>query len=258
MISLNSLRRQYYEAVLAIDNLEDMKSILPNAMSSNFEPILKGVIDLLSKEIYDYIELMNEEKDESGKEAYMEEIRTLKQKVDLCQMVIDSALVQQEEYIDMDKKTTIIFGVNPSGNISFFNDIKRDIDEHYYPTILELLEQLESGEITHNPEKSIRFNSNNGKLQGLFEIKGFQVRLFYRLLPSNMVYVEMVRVKKANCTARDIEEPVRRTNLLGKDYEMIRSRIKEGKSIDEIIISSQEILRDIREYLLSRTKKEVK
>lgn len=193
---LHELRQQYFNLSLSVEP-EEILSILPPPQFSNFLEIVKGVIEALKIEIETYSVLLAMEEDLEEKQLYITEIRILELKCRICEKVLnDSFTFTDDVTIDESKKVNVIFGITPSGSIALLNDIKRNVDSHYYPEVLEMLDQLEAGDFVNNQEKVRKFNSNNNKLSGLMEIKGFQLRLFFRQLPNNIIYVEMLRVKK--------------------------------------------------------------
>ena len=206
---------------------EEILSILPPPQFSNFLEIVKGVIEALKIEIETYNVLLAMEEDLEEKQLYITEIRILQLKCRICEKVLnDSFTFTDDVTIDESKKVNVIFGITPSGSIALLNDIKRNVDSHYYPEVLEMLDQLEAGDFVNNQEKERKFNSNNNKLSGLMEIKGFQLRLFFRQLPNNIIYVEMLRVKKDDRVTKDFHEPIKRIALLSTDLEYKKRRRK--------------------------------
>lgn len=190
------------------------------------------------------------EEDLEEKQLYITEIRILELKCRICEKVLnDSFTFTDDVTIDESKKVNVIFGITPSGSIALLNDIKRNVDSHYYPEVLEMLDQLEAGDFVNNQEKVRKFNSNNNKLSGLMEIKGFQLRLFFRQLPNNIIYVEMLRVKKDDRVTKDFHEPIKRIALLSTDLEYKKRRIKNGDRVEELILEGEEMLRDVKEFL---------
>lgn len=245
---IEKLRQQYFESALSVE-VEDLYSILPSPSFSNFSAIMLGVVDALVVEIKEYKDILEES---TGVEytEYYEEFAKLNAKLEVCNNILNDYLSNTpEEKVDETKKINIIFGVTPLGNIAFLNDLKRNVDVHYYPEILSLLDTLESGIFVNNQEKVNKFNSNNKSLAGVIELKGFQLRLFFKQLPNNIVYVEMLRVKKDTVSAKDINEPSKRISLLAQDYERIKRRIKNNDRVEELIIQGEEDLRVVREFI---------
>lgn len=252
---LQELRTQFFNSALSVSP-EELLSILPSPSFSNFLVIMRGIIEALNKEIDYFTKLINDSTDKEEKEMYIDEIKTLQAKCRICEKVLsDSYSITIEEEVDESKKINIIFGVTPGGSIAFLNDLKRNVDEHYYSEILELLEQLELGEFVSNQEKVRKFNSNNSKLAGLMELKGFQIRLFFRQLPNNILYVDMIRIKKDDNVTKDLQEPIKRLALLAQDFECIKRRIKNGDRVDELILEGEEMLAEVKSFLTENLNK---
>ncbi|MGN1371769.1 MAG: hypothetical protein ACI4XM_05810 [Candidatus Coprovivens sp.] len=249
------LRKQYYYSVLSVSP-EMLYSILPSPSFTNFLDIMKGVIESLDEEIMYYFNELRSTLDEEDKQLYINELNDIQKKRKICEKILsDSYTISTEEKVDETKKINIIFGVTPSGSIAFLNDLKRNIDEHYYEEIIELLDQLENGELVNNQEKVRRFNSNNSKLSGLMELKGFQIRLLFRQLPKNIIYIDMVRIKKDDRVTKDFQEPIRRMTLLTQDFESKKRRIKNNDKVDELIIEGEEMMATVRRFLEESLKK---
>ena len=249
------LRKQYYYSVLSVSS-EMLYSILPSPSFTNFLDIMKGVIESLDEEILHYSKELRATLDEEDKQLYINELEELQKKRKICEKILsDYYTISTEEIVDESKKINIIFGVTPSGSIAFLNDLKRNIDEHYYEEIIELLDQLENGELVNNQEKVRRFNSNNNKLSGLMELKGFQIRLLFRQLPKNIIYIDMVRIKKDDRVTKDFQEPIRRMTLLTQDFESKKRRIKNNDKVDELIIEGEEMLATVKHFLEESLKK---
>ncbi len=257
---LDKLRRQYFETVLVVTTDEELYSVLPNRSFSNFNELMKGIINLLVREIRSNMSLLSREKDEDMIILYKEEIELLQRKLSICEKLLqDSYVIEDDksETIDESKKTTIIFGVSPAGNVSFLSDLKRDVDEHYYPAVLELLNSMRDGTAANNPETIKRFTGANTKLQGIYEAKTYQLRIIFQPI-GDVMYVDMVRVKKDDRSLRDSNEPIKRINLLNKDFERVKRIIKSGQGIEELIIRNEEVYQEIVEFIETKSKKDGK
>lgn len=256
-IRLDELRKQYFNSVLAVNTEEDLYAILPTMYQSNYIDLMGGIIKLLVNEMDEYLAYVQTETDAEVVAEYFAEIEMIQKKIVICEKILRESFDDElESKVDETKKVNIIFGVNPAGSISFLNDLKRNVDDHYYPEVLQMLEEIQTGNVITNQEKVRKFNSNNSKLQGLMEQKGFQLRIMFRQLPNNIVYVTMVRVKKDTRVTKDFEEPIKRTSLLAKDFENVKRRVANKDRVEELIITGQQQLQEIMEFISSKIKVE--
>ncbi len=242
---LSNLREQYFKAILATETEDELYTFLPDVAFSNFYDLMRGIIQSLISEIEEYEQFAIE--DEESRNYWLIEATKLKEKLSICENVLRNSYVTDEKNQEVDKsqKINIIFGINPAGNVAFLNDLRKNVDSHYYPAVDEMLTSLENGSLT-NIEK---FTSIDAKLQGLYKAKAYQLRIIFRQLPSNMIYVDMVRVKKDDWSTKDKQEPIKRCSLLNSDYEAVKRRVKNNDRVEELIIENQEIMSQIRERL---------
>lgn len=242
---LLNLREQYFNAILATETEEELRMFLPDVAFSNFYDLMRGIIQSLIDEIK--INEQYAKEDVESREEWLLEATKLKQKLAICETVLKQAYVsaEPEDEVDKSQKINIIFGVNPAGNVAFLNDLRRNVDPHYYPAIDELLTSLENGTLSTIE----RFSSSNAKLQGLYKAKAYQLRIIFRQLPNNMIYIDMIRVKKDDWTSKDQDEPMKRCALLNSNYESIKRRIKNNQDVEELIIANQEVMAQIRSLI---------
>jgi hypothetical protein len=257
---LEKLRQQYFQTVLVTMTDEELYDVLPNRNYSNFSEIMQGIIKLLVKEIKSNMSLLSKEKDEEMILLYKEEIFLLQRKLSICENMLRSSYIidePEDKKIDETKKNIIIFGVSPVGNVSFLSDLRRDVDEHYYPAVLELLNSMRDGTAANNPDTIKRFTGANTKLQGIYEAKTYQIRIIFQPI-EDVIYVDMVRVKKDDSSLKDRNEPIKRLNLLTKDFERVRRIVKSGQGLEELIIQNEEVYQDIINFVETKTKKDGK
>lgn len=257
---LDNLRRQYFETVLAVTTDEEVYAILPNKAFSNYSEVMKGIIDLLMSEIKDTMSMLSKESDEELIELYKEELTQLNKKLKICEQVLrESFLIEEDDKkIVSSKKKTVIFGLSPAGNVAFLSDLKRYVDEHYYSTVMELLNSLIDGTLPNNTENMRQFTSTNNKLHGLYEAKAFQIRILFQPIGKDILYISMVRVKKDDNTSKDLNEPIKRCSLLSKDFETVKRIVKSGEGLEQLLIENEEILQDIKDFVDSKKDRKMK
>ena len=250
--TLEKLRDNFVHSVLFATE-EDIVEVLPNLFNSNFDILMTSIITALEKEISDNEYIMSNEKDENHVREYEKEIASLKRKLFICKQKIEEVVyerkgIEQENDFDNSQKMNIIFGINPAGNISFFNDVKRKIDPHRYEDVSKLLEEMKEGKLDKNNSEKGKKMSHNSKLSGVEEKKGYQLRIFYKTLPNHMIYITMIRHKKDNNESLDSAEPIARFSLLGSDYERVKRNIKQGK-IEEYLTINEQVYEEIQSFL---------
>lgn len=121
-------------------------------------------------------------------------------------------------------KVKILFARNAFGNVmveSHIEDIKK-LNDDKYGDLIELLKKLEAGGTTFNNEKQ-KMLSNNRNLKGIYELKGFQVRLIY-MREKDYTIVIGAHVKKSD---NDTKYQNALLNMRNKS-EVYRNKVREG------------------------------
>lgn len=224
---LDKLRNQYFQAILCLQEKEDIENALPLPEYKNFIPLIVGLIQILEQEIDKNIKIRESEKSEEMLEYIEEEITSLKQKRNICNKLLEEATKEIEiEDTDTNNETkNIIFASTNAENIYFEKDLK-SIPKDYYKSIETCLKYIEKSIQEDNIEKARAF-TNNAKLTGLHEVKDFQIRIIYKILDSNTVYVMQVRIKKDNNSLQDREEIVTRSQQTDQEYKKLKVDIKD-------------------------------
>lgn len=244
MGKIEELRGQYYETIRLLQDEEDIRSALPRPEYESFFPLINGIIEMLNNELEKTLTM--DINDSEMKEAIAEEIRIIKLKLDLCNNLLHIA--KEDKKIEEDASKTpqknIIFATTNSGNIRIENDLK-NISEEYLGAIVELLTKLQNGTIDNNEQKARSFTSINKKLAGIQELKDFKVRLFYKNLSSDTVYVLMARMKKSDNDRLDREEIKDRASQSNKQYESLKKLIRDPDKKEELVNEHNKILLNI-------------
>jgi len=252
MDNIEQLRKKYYDAIMLLQEEQDILDALPQPEYTNFFPIITGLIKYLEKELYLLQEELNklDESDEEMQKYIEEEIEMLLFKQDIC----NSLLEKGKEYIIIEEesektlKKNIIFATTNSGNICIENDIKI-LPEEYYEKIIKMLQNLQNGINENNDEKAKSMTTVNKKMAGLKEVKEFKVRLFYKNLSSDTVYVLIVRMKKSDNDALDRKEAIRRAVQRNNQYIELKKLVKDPQNKEKLITENEQILSDLCEYL---------
>lgn len=250
MDKIEKLRKQYYDAIILLQNEQDILDALPKPDYSNFFIIINGLIERITEEIETLKKEITAQLDNGMKEYMQEEISSLILKKNICNKLLEEATLEKEIQESAEETTTknIIFATTNNDNICIENDIK-DIPKEYYATIIKMLEKLQNGVEETNSEKAKKMKSTNKKIVGIHELKEFKIRLFYKILSKDTVYVLMIRMKKANYDALDRNDVINRVSLINKQYEKIKKLIQYPEIKEELIAENEEMLKYIYDYL---------
>lgn len=247
---LDNLRNNYFNAILELNDESDIINSLPDPEYENFFPIINGLIEKLNEKI----KILEEEKNSlnDDKELLMlaqEEIDSLNFKKNLCLNLLEKAnkTLLIENDIDTNQKKNLIFAQTSFGNICFERDLK-DIPEEYFGTVFEMLQNLESGITEENNEKAKVF-TNSAKLSSLHEIKEFKVRIIYKRISGDALYIMLVKMKKSDNDKLNREEIINRNKNVTKDCKMVEKILADPVRSKELIELNEEIKKRIYDNL---------
>ena len=241
---LYNLRKNYFLSVLNSSSKEEIISLLPIPAQANYYSLINGIIKYLNHEISEYNKLLSKEKDSTSIKDLEEIKNELLYKIKIIEEYRDSFNKDIEEDVNIPEKVHIIFGMNPYGNNSFFEDLKK-IDREYYEDIEKMLVNIQNGVDSNNPTKIRRLIDD---LAGVMEAKTFKIRIHFRMIDKNTIYLMMVRIKKDDNSIKDKQEPRKRASLLLKDFERVKNLYKTGQ-IDEIYDKSIQDMEEIMDYI---------
>lgn len=249
--TIENLRRQYYEAIIKLQDKEDIINSMPQPEYESFFPIMNGLLNLIGENIIEIKEelkkLLNEEYE--MKEYFEEELKTLEYKKTICIDLINQAKNKIEVEIKADKikQKHLIFATTEHGNVYVEKDLK-NLPEEYFEEVIESLTNLEEGFVEENEQKE-KSLQNNAKLSGLHEIKQFKVRIFYKNLSPDTIFVLMARMKKSDNSQLDREEAIIRNKKTQKEFEKLKEKIKIDEKKERILIENEQIKERIYGYI---------
>ena len=243
MNKIDELRNRYYDVIRLLYKKEEILEELPSIEYENFLPLIKGIIELLEKDLSKLKE--NIKSDEELKEYIEEEIDVTLFKIDACHKLIQK--YQETKELEENFKETegknLIFAKTVYGNICLENDLKF-IPEEYYKYIENGLIELQEGSKEDNTVKG-RQLTNNSKLANIHELKFFKIRLMYKILAPNTLYIMMARMKKSDNDCNDRREVINRANQTKKEYEELKEIIKDPIKKEELILEHKEYIEKI-------------
>ena len=251
--SQESLWQQYYDAIKLLQDRNDIIDALPKPIYKSFFSIMPGLIEKLKEEEQELKELIvGEEKNSSDYINIMEDLKLCMFKIEICNELYKNATdeVEIEKEGEEAIHKNIIFSKTNSENIYLQKDLK-SIPEEYFSAILDCIEKLENGYKEENTEKAKAFTTSNSKLVGIHEIKPFKIRVAYKILDKDTIYILIARLKKDNNESLDRDEIIKRANNTEKEYNKIKQEIKNESKKNRLLQEHRKIKEEIEEYLYS-------
>ena len=252
MENIEQLRKKYYEAIILLQDEQDILDSLPQPDYGNFFEIITGLIERIDNELQSLeLEYQNiESTDIDIKEYIKEEIKILTFKKNICINLLNKGKEEETLSEESEKRITknIIFATTNSGNVFLENDIK-NLPEEYYESIIQMLQDLQNGIEENNTEKAKAMRTVNKKMAGIHSVKDFKVRLYYKRLAKDTLYVIMVRMKKSDNDALDRKEVINRATKINNQYEGLKKQIKDPIKKQELIVKNEQIITELYDYL---------
>ncbi len=166
---------------LALDSTirEFENEISPLFERNENEWILSRIESILKDNISAMKDLLNESDDIDLRKS----LELIDQKIDLFYKIKNMFLEKEKIDGNMEmhpEPVKLLFARNELGKIMIEGHIEdiKSFNDDKYKDLIELLIRLESGKTTFNVEKQ-KMLSNNRNYKGIYELKGFQVRLIY-------------------------------------------------------------------------------
>ena len=199
---LEKLRAQYYNAIV---DLQDEQHILDSLPTGELQSLADDS---------DVLELLE----------------GLKMKIDICKERVESVKRQVEEDSIESQATCsmrhLIFAKTAFGSTFLQRDLK-NIPHEYYDKVLSMLDTLEYGDFSSNPEKE------------------FNVRLIYRVLSGDMVYVMQARMKKDDNSSQDRKDLINRSRYTNDEYMELKEKVLNPHEKDLLIMEHEAIKNEI-------------
>ena len=229
----------YLDCMSHMQNLSELDEFLPDKANENYTDIINSILIKLLEEKVIIQRLMKETKKEDPDMIYYkEELTKVLEKINYIKNYNNRITVFKENFV---KKTNHIIFLNTNAlNNCFMNDILKNIDEHYYGYVKDLLESIKYGSF-----KNVKSFTGNDKLTGLFEVKLSQVRIIFRRLQPGVYVVVQVLIKKFQQTHQYHTSMIARNNLYNSNEPYILSRIKDKEYLDY----NDNIYNDLINYL---------
>lgn len=246
--NIANLRQNYFSAIMKLTDEKDILDAMPQPLYESFFPIAYGLMDMFEQRLAELNEeLITSFNAKEYSELITEEIQILNYKKSICQQLILQAedIKNTEMQAEMVPKKSLIFATTQSGNIYLERDLK-DIPEEYLDSIAESLTCLENGFAENNNKKGKELSDN---LSGLHEIKQFKVRIYYKNITPDTVFIILAKMKKSNNDLSDRNKPLDRSQKTQSELLRLKEQMKDPTKKEIIIKQNQEIRDRIMKYI---------
>ena len=217
----------YMESLNKINDVSEMKNFLPSQNNQTTVDIINTILFNLLEDMMIIKRLLNNSDCESDDISYYQiEYDQLKEKVDNLKKYLKD--LQMNKQVKSKKENKIIFLKTDTGNNCFMNDLLKNVDPHYYRSMKELLESIKNGEF-----KNVKSFIGNRFLVGLSEVKGYQTRIIFKRLKSDLYIVMQAIVKKMDNSQHYRSTIVARYDMYKKQEEKINKMIQIPEFLDE-------------------------
>ena len=239
-IDIEELREQYFRTIIYLNDEQEILNALPKSDYIAFFPVMDGVLEKIDNYMVELKEMLSGENDKDVLAYINENLESTIFKKNICLSRMKEAHLDVNILNDSKKclAKNLVFATSDGGNVYLDKDLKI-IPFEYYSVVLESLEMLERGEAKFKPFVG------NEKLNGILEITPFKIRIMFKNLDKDTVFVIMARVKKSNNSGKDREEPIRRNQKTINEFCAIKEQIKDPVMKKNIINVNREIKNNI-------------
>lgn len=224
---------------ITADNIdEEIEDVLPVRKNPNYRTILYRLKLESLRNIREIEELFEEADETEDLTIFKEEIILEQRKI----AYIDKALTQQNssEIIQgPEEKNNIVFVPTSGGSIRVLDEMER-IPQEYQAGFKELFDSIQDGTF-----KGIKKFKNNNALNGIIEVKGFQVRVVFARLNKNTYALITAFIKKCDNDNGYISVLKQKV----ADYRLISEQLKKNLSNPEFMDQQREYTEELYRLL---------
>lgn len=232
-----------YQYISKAQSLEGIEELLPKKTEKEFDEIMEKLIYYLTKEKEELAQI----EDISAEKFCIE----LDKKIAFCTQYQNSVLSIESEI-----KENLIFASSNFGNNLIDSDIS-SIETEKYPIIIKLLERMIYGYKTTDPSQQKKL-TNNQELKDCFEYKGWQIRIIYKRIDENSLYINLIKTKKSTRDKKDTIEIINRIKSTNNEFEDLKEKFKDAETKEKIVQKNREELNSILDKLNGKKEKIVK
>ena len=224
---------------ITADNIDsEIEDVLPVRKNPNYRTILYRLKLEALRNIREIEELFEEADETEDLTIFKDEVILEQRKISY----IDKALTQQkssEVTQEQEEKNNIVFVPTSGGSIRVLDEMER-IPQEYQAGFKELFDSIQDGTF-----KGIKKFKNNNALNGIIEVKGFQVRVVFARLNKNTYALITAFIKK--CDNDNGYVSVLKQKVA--DYRTISEQLKKNLSNPEFMDQQREYKEELYRLL---------
>ena len=119
-------------------------------------------------------------------------------------------------------------------------NLKRNVDKETYQSYLDLLEKLKNNPKNFKDEQQKSISNGNDKIKGLYELKDYQARIYYRYVGEDIVVIGALS-KKADWD-RATRNSVENMYSHSESYvTRLSEALKSGEDISPLVSENEAI-----------------
>ncbi len=250
----NILQDYFIDALERFDNYNKILDEIPEY--SNFEgyqSLIESIIKKSKIKLFD-VKKLSKCKDQTLKELVDFEIIKYENIIKLCQKLLDEASLEKEETNKEERleenisEKEIIFATSKMGNSVFERDLK-NIPESKYADVIKCFDIIKNCDKISNTKKITRFTSNCKTLDNLCKAKEDQVRVFYKIINKDFVYVFGIDIKKDDNSKRDREVVEQRFSNVSSDFEKAKKLLLDENTREAFLARNNIMVTAINEAI---------
>ena len=224
---------------ITADNIDsEIEDVLPVRKNPNYRTILYRLKLEALRNIREIEELFEEADETEDLTIFKDEVILEQRKISY----IDKSLTQQKSSgvtQEQEEKNNIVFVPTSGGSIRVLDEMER-IPQEYQAGFKELFDSIQDGTF-----KGIKKFKNNNALNGIIEVKGFQVRVVFARLNKNTYALITAFIKK--CDNDNGYVSVLKQKVA--DYRTISEQLKKNLSNPEFMDQQREYKEELYRLL---------
>ena len=224
---------------ITADNIDsEIEDVLPVRKNPNYRTILYRLKLEALRNIREIEELFEEADETEDLTIFKDEVILEQRKISY----IDKALTQQKSSgatQEQEEKNNMVFVPTSGGSIRVLDEMER-IPQEYQAGFKELFDSIQDGTF-----KGIKKFKNNNALNGIIEVKGFQVRVVFARLNKNTYALITAFIKK--CDNDNGYVSVLKQKVA--DYRTISEQLKKNLSNPEFMDQQREYKEELYRLL---------